>query len=111
MHRKRVRVLRALAGQRVGINEIDDRSWIVSFMHCDLGYIDAGQQTLQPLVPRSAQSCCPGLRCGLLPMSPVRTIRLLADGVGFEPTDRLHDRRISSPVHSTALPPIRRRRS
>ena len=30
----------------------------------------------------------------------------LADGVGFEPTDRLHDRRISSPVHSTALPPI-----
>jgi hypothetical protein len=32
----------------------------------------------------------------------------LADGVGFEPTDRLHDRRISSPVHSTALPPIRR---
>ena len=26
--------------------------------------------------------------------------------MGFEPTDRLHDRRISSPVHSTALPPI-----
>ncbi len=30
----------------------------------------------------------------------------LADGVGFEPTNRLRDRRISSPVHSTALPPI-----
>jgi hypothetical protein len=30
----------------------------------------------------------------------------LADGVGFEPTNRLHDCRISSPVHSTALPPI-----
>jgi predicted transcriptional regulator len=30
----------------------------------------------------------------------------VADGVGFEPTNRLHDCRISSPVHSTALPPI-----
>ena len=30
----------------------------------------------------------------------------LADGVGFEPTNRLRDCRISSPVHSTALPPI-----
>ena len=34
-------------------------------------------------------------------------LNIMADGVGFEPTDRLHDRRISSPVHSTALPPIR----
>ena len=33
--------------------------------------------------------------------------QLLADEVGFEPTEGLHPRRISSPVHSTALPPIR----
>ena len=32
--------------------------------------------------------------------------RALADGVGFEPTKGLHPCRISSPVHSTALPPI-----
>src|SRR5437899_130332 len=31
---------------------------------------------------------------------------LLADGVGFEPTKDLRPCRISSPVHSTALPPI-----
>ena len=31
---------------------------------------------------------------------------VLADGVGFEPTEDLRPRRISSPVHSTALPPI-----
>src|SRR4029453_16135841 len=31
----------------------------------------------------------------------------LADGVGFEPTKDLRPCRISSPVHSTALPPIR----
>ena len=33
-------------------------------------------------------------------------VATLADGVGFEPTKGLHPRRISSPVHSTALPPI-----
>ena len=32
---------------------------------------------------------------------------IAADGVGFEPTKGLHPCRISSPVHSTALPPIR----
>ncbi len=37
-----------LAGQRVGIKEVDDGIWIVSFMHYDLGYIDPEQKTLQP---------------------------------------------------------------
>ncbi len=35
----------------------------------------------------------------------------LADGVGFEPTVRLHARRFSRPVQSTTLPPIRMSRS
>jgi hypothetical protein len=34
--------------------------------------------------------------------------KYLADGVGFEPTKDLRPCRISSPVHSTALPPIHR---
>jgi hypothetical protein len=38
-----------LAGQRVGIKEVDEAIWIVSFMHYDLGYIDLEQKTLQPL--------------------------------------------------------------
>src|SRR3546814_18807715 len=29
-----------LAGQRLGIKEVDDGIWLVSFMHYDLGYID-----------------------------------------------------------------------
>jgi len=33
-----------------------------------------------------------------------------ADGVGFEPTSRFRDCRFSRPVHSTALPPVRRGR-
>ena len=49
MHRKRINVSHLLAGQRVGIKEVDDGIWIVSFMHYDLGYIDLAQKTLQPL--------------------------------------------------------------
>ena len=49
MHRKRVNLSTVLAGQRVGIKEIDDGIWIVSFMQYDLGYIDLEQKTLQPI--------------------------------------------------------------
>jgi hypothetical protein len=49
MHRKRINVSHVLAGQRVGITEVDDGIWIVSFMHYDLGCIDPEQKTLQPL--------------------------------------------------------------
>ena len=49
MHRKRINVSHVLAGQRVGIKEVDEGIWIVSFMHYDLGYIDLEQKTLQPL--------------------------------------------------------------
>ena len=49
MHRKRINVSYVLAGQRLGIKEVDEGIWIVSFMHYDLGYIDSEQKTLQPL--------------------------------------------------------------
>ncbi len=38
-----------LAGQTLGIKEVDDGIWLVSFMDYDLGYIDLEQKTLQPL--------------------------------------------------------------
>lgn len=49
MHRKRVNISTVLAGQRVGIKEVDEGIWIVTFMQYDLGYIDLEQKTLQPL--------------------------------------------------------------
>jgi hypothetical protein len=49
MYRKRINLSQVLAGQRVGIKEVDDGIWIVSFIHYDLGYIDLEQKTLQPL--------------------------------------------------------------
>jgi hypothetical protein len=38
-----------LAGQRLGIKEVDDGIWLVSFMSYDLGFVDLEQKTLQPL--------------------------------------------------------------
>ncbi len=49
LHRKKINVSTVLAGQKLGIKEVDDGIWLVSFMHYDLGYIDLEQKTLQPL--------------------------------------------------------------
>jgi transposase InsO family protein len=49
MHRKKINISHVMAGQRVGIKEVDEGIWIVSFMQYDLGYIDLEQKTLQPL--------------------------------------------------------------
>jgi len=49
MHRKKINISTVLAGQRLGIKEVDDGIWIVSFMRYDLGFIDLEQKTLQTL--------------------------------------------------------------
>jgi Integrase core domain len=49
LHRKRINISTVLAGQRLGIKEVGDGIWLVSFMHYDLGYFDLEQKTLQPL--------------------------------------------------------------
>jgi transposase InsO family protein len=49
MHRKKINVSTVLAGQRLGIKEVDDGIWLISFMHYDLGYIDLEQRTLQTI--------------------------------------------------------------
>ena len=49
MHRKKINISTVLAGQKLGLKEVDDGIWLVSFMHYDLGYIDLEQKTLQPI--------------------------------------------------------------
>ena len=49
LHRKKINLSTCLAGQAVGIKEVDDGIWLVSFMHYDLGYVDLEEKTLQPL--------------------------------------------------------------
>ena len=49
MHRKKINISTVLAGQRLGIKEVDDGIWLISFMQYDLGYIDLEQKTLQTI--------------------------------------------------------------
>jgi transposase InsO family protein len=49
LYRKKINLSTSLAGQAVGIKEVDDGIWLVSFMNYDLGYIDLEEKTLQPL--------------------------------------------------------------
>ena len=49
MHRKKINISTVLAGQMLGLKEVEDGIWLVTFMHYDLGYIDLEQKTLQPI--------------------------------------------------------------
>lgn len=51
------------AGQAVGIKQTDERIWLVSFMHHDLGYFDDETCRLEPLQNPFGPK--------VLPMSPV----------------------------------------
>jgi putative transposase len=61
--RQKVNLSTVFAGQKVGIKQIDDRIWLVSFMHYDLGFFDDETCRLEPAPsPFGAK---------VLPMSPV----------------------------------------
>ncbi len=49
MHRKKINISTVLAGQKLGLKEVDNGIGLISFMHYDLGYIDLEQKTLQPI--------------------------------------------------------------
>lgn len=49
LHRKKINISTVLAGQMLGLKEVEDNTWLVSFMDYDLGYIDLEEKTLQPL--------------------------------------------------------------
>jgi transposase InsO family protein len=49
LYRKKINLSRSLAGQAVGVKEVESGIWLVSFMDYDLGYIDLEEKTLQPL--------------------------------------------------------------
>ena len=94
LHRKKIHISTVLAGQRLGIKEVDDGIWLVTFMDYDLGFIDLEQRTLQPLDnpfgPR------------LSPMSQVRSVTYVS---GMDPRNdgsgggtRTPDTRIMIPL-------------
>ncbi len=61
--RRKINLSTVFAGQKVGIKQVSDKIWLVSFMQYDLGYFDHETCRLEPIEnPFSAK---------VLPMSPV----------------------------------------
>ena len=46
---KKIKLSTSLAGQAVGVKELDDGIWLVSFMDYDLGCFDLETRVLEPL--------------------------------------------------------------
>lgn len=61
--RRKIHITSVLAGQKVGIKEINDNIWLVSFMDYDLGFFDDELGILEPLDNPFGPK--------VLPMSPV----------------------------------------
>lgn len=60
---RKINLSQVFAGQTVGIKQVDERIWLVSFMHYDLGYFDDETCRLEPLQNPFGPK--------VLPMSPV----------------------------------------
>ena len=86
LYRKKINLSKSLAGQAVGVKEVDTGIWLVSFMDYDLGYFGLEERTLQPLEDPFGPK--------VLPMSQERTVTHVSGperGVlgrleGFEPS-------------------------
>jgi putative transposase len=47
--RRKVNLSQVFAGQDVGVRQVDERIWLVTFMHYDLGYFDDETCRLEPI--------------------------------------------------------------
>jgi transposase InsO family protein len=63
INNKKINFSRVFAGQKVGISEVGDKIWLVSFMHFDIGYFDEDSGRVEPIHNPFAFK--------VLPMSPV----------------------------------------
>jgi putative transposase len=59
---QKVNISQALAGQLVGVRQVSERIWLVTFMHYDLGYFDDETCRLEPIANPFGPT--------VLPMSP-----------------------------------------
>jgi putative transposase len=46
---RKINLSKAFAGQNVGVRQVSDRIWLVSFMDYDLGYLDNETCRLEPI--------------------------------------------------------------
>jgi putative transposase len=59
---RKVNLGQVFAGQQVGVRQVDERLWLVTFMHYDLGYFDDETCRLEPIANPFGPK--------VLPMSP-----------------------------------------
>ena len=71
-HGRAVIISTVFEGQKLGLREVENDVWLVSFMHYDLGYIDLEARTLQTIdTPFGSR---------VSPMLPVRTVTCVRAG-------------------------------
>ena len=75
LYKKKINLSVSLAGQAVGVKEVDDGIWLVSFMNYDLGYIDLEEKPCSPWTTSSGQNCNPSLRSSVTYVSGTDTGR------------------------------------
>jgi hypothetical protein len=63
--RKRINISSVLAGQKLGIKEVDDGIWLASFMRYDLGYFDLEPPTSRQPVRHEVVTHVLGTTCHL----------------------------------------------
>jgi hypothetical protein len=61
--RHKINLFTAFAGQTVGVTEVEDQIWLVSFLDYDLGYFDNERGRVEPgpnpFVPDKLLTMCP----------------------------------------------------
>ena len=48
-HGRKINLSHVFAGQNVGVTQVGERIWLVTFMHYDLGYFDDEVGRLEPI--------------------------------------------------------------
>jgi putative transposase len=46
---RKINLSQVFSGQRVGVRQVSERIWLVTFMHYDLGYFDDETCRLEPI--------------------------------------------------------------
>jgi hypothetical protein len=63
LERRKINLSTVFAGQLVGIREVEDQIWLVSFLDYDLGYFDKERGRVEPapnpFVPDKVLTICP----------------------------------------------------
>src|SRR5262249_10172697 len=86
---KKINFSQVFAGQAVGIKEVHDDIWLVSFMDYDLGYFDLETRVLEPLENPFGPKVFPCLRDVGEPLVPGRTFFRSCGGGGIRTPETL----------------------